>query len=49
MMFQMVLPVSRDKLVITYALEELVELLLKLRIMMVNIFFVWPGSVLYSR
>ena len=37
MMFQMVYPVSRDELVIHYALEELVELLLKLRIMMVSI------------
>ena len=35
-MFQMILPVFRDELVMTYALKELVELLLKLRIMMVR-------------
>ena len=37
MMFQMVYPVFRDELVIHCALEELVELLLKLRIMNVSL------------
>ena len=36
MMFQIDWPVSRDELVIQCALEELVELLSKLRIMMVR-------------
>ena len=36
MMFQTDLPVSRDELVIHCALEELVELLSKLRIMIVR-------------
>ena len=37
MMFQTDLPVSRDELVIHCALEELVELLSRLRIMMVRL------------
>ena len=37
MMFQTDLPVSRDELVIHCALEEVVQLLLKLRIMMVRL------------
>ena len=37
MMFQTVLPVSGGELVMTNALEELVELLSKLRIMMVRL------------
>ena len=36
MMFQTELPVSRDEHVMAYALEEQVELLSKLRIMMVR-------------